>query len=570
MSEVQEKDKALASVSEPEKVPNETSALNAENSVADGNNGKDKVDPSSSRTCENSTKTDASGSEPKTPSKNAAVETVASELIKSSVNVPGEISGGKGKIEENKNEVNNKVSTPGSKKRKRKKVLRPKNKAAKKADTETAASVKLNVKVPTAVSGDEKKAEDDTKEENKEENKKSENLRKRKKKKLGKNPADLVPSKDANKPESSKKNKDVQKKDKDVQKSERKGMIFMCSSKTKQDCYNYKVFGLPANKKDTVAKIYNGMRLFLFDIDLKLLYGVYKAEGPGGYNLEPKAFKSAFPSQVRFTMMEDCLPLAEENFKAVIKDNYYARNKFDCQLSAEQVKNLCKLFKDTTAKAGGPSKQASGTHKPEPRPVADRSRDRAQGGRDRERRQSGRDADRRQGGDRDRRESDRRKSGGGSNRYERDRRLPAPREERREAYPLRLLPLPLPQPQPQPQSTYAYERPPVEYYRSGETSYDRQVDESLYAYSRRDPVPLSYHESLYASRVAPLEPLPPSRTYPELVYTTRVPPPESSLSYHDHTRVPPPESSLSYHDPVYTRDPPSLTYIPSHPAYHRY
>ncbi|KAL9271901.1 hypothetical protein AKJ16_DCAP22989, partial [Drosera capensis] len=68
-----------------------------------------------------------------------------------------------------------------------------------------------------------------------------------------------------------------------------------------------------------------------------LLYGIYKAAGPGSYSLEPKAFKSDFPSQVRFTVLEDCLPVAEEKFKKVIKDNYYARNKFGCELSSEQA-----------------------------------------------------------------------------------------------------------------------------------------------------------------------------------------------------------------------------------------
>ncbi|KAJ0083737.1 hypothetical protein Patl1_30936 [Pistacia atlantica] len=122
------------------------------------------------------------------------------------------------------------------------------------------------------------------------------------------------------------------------------GMIFMCSSKTKEDCFHYNVFGLPANKRDMVLKIYEGMRLFLFDYDLKIMYGIYKAAGPGGYNIEPKAFQSAFPSQVRFTVLEDCLPLAEEKFKKIIKDNYYSTNKFDCQLTFKQVKNLCELF----------------------------------------------------------------------------------------------------------------------------------------------------------------------------------------------------------------------------------
>lgn len=116
------------------------------------------------------------------------------------------------------------------------------------------------------------------------------------------------------KPESSSKTKGEQKApktlaangDKPESSSKRKGskrvesmgMVFMCTSKTKTDCFRYKVLGLPGNKKDQVAKIYKGMRLFLFDVDLRLMYGIFKAAGPGGYNLEPKAFKSDFPSQV--------------------------------------------------------------------------------------------------------------------------------------------------------------------------------------------------------------------------------------------------------------------------------
>lgn len=76
------------------------------------------------------------------------------------------------------------------------------------------------------------------------------------------------------------------------------GLIFICNAKTKQDCFRFKVLGLPANQKKLVAKIYKGMRLFLFDVHLKLMYGIYKAVTPGGYNIEPKAFNSAYPAQV--------------------------------------------------------------------------------------------------------------------------------------------------------------------------------------------------------------------------------------------------------------------------------
>ncbi|KAL9238771.1 hypothetical protein vseg_013149 [Gypsophila vaccaria] len=144
-----------------------------------------------------------------------------------------------------------------------------------------------------------------------------------------------VNAKDVDKPGSSKSGK---------LKVESQGMIFICSSETKKDCYRYNIFGLPAAKKDVVARIYKGMRLFLFDVDLRMLYGIYKAAGQGSYNVEPKAFKSRYPSQVRFTVLKDCVPIAEEKFKRIIKANYYTNTKFNCQLNSVQVRNLCKLF----------------------------------------------------------------------------------------------------------------------------------------------------------------------------------------------------------------------------------
>lgn len=111
-----------------------------------------------------------------------------------------------------------------------------------------------------------------------------------------------------------------------VKKVKSMGLIFLCNSETKWDCYWYKVLGLPGSKKHLVQKIYKGMWLFLFDIDLRLMYGIYKAARPGCYNIQPKAFSSAFPPQVWFAGSEDCLPVAEEKFKPMLRENYYAKN----------------------------------------------------------------------------------------------------------------------------------------------------------------------------------------------------------------------------------------------------
>ena len=79
------------------------------------------------------------------------------------------------------------------------------------------------------------------------------------------------------------------------------GLVFLCNSSTMRDCFHFRVLGLPIAQQDIVKRVVPGTKLFLFNVELKELYGVFEAASHGGVNLVPEAFqgsREAYTAQV--------------------------------------------------------------------------------------------------------------------------------------------------------------------------------------------------------------------------------------------------------------------------------
>jgi len=118
-----------------------------------------------------------------------------------------------------------------------------------------------------------------------------------------------------------------------------RGFIFMCSNKTEQECLNKLLFGTDRTYGPVVIRIKKGDLLFLVNIDLDVLYGVFRSVSDGGFNIDSTAWRGKYPYQVKVEIIGELLKL--ENAKRILNKFVTKRNR---PLFGRKLLNFLDLF----------------------------------------------------------------------------------------------------------------------------------------------------------------------------------------------------------------------------------
>jgi hypothetical protein len=130
------------------------------------------------------------------------------------------------------------------------------------------------------------------------------------------------------------------------------GVIFLCDPRTEEECLQRGLFGLPATQTQIVRAIVpEATLLFLFNVRVRQMLGVFRATCWPQQNLEPQAWAedgsaggSRFPLQVRVRLdTPTVLMLSEDRVRAALEYRG-SLNRFDLQMSKESALALAQLF----------------------------------------------------------------------------------------------------------------------------------------------------------------------------------------------------------------------------------
>jgi hypothetical protein len=78
------------------------------------------------------------------------------------------------------------------------------------------------------------------------------------------------------------------------------GYLFHCSSATEQECFHRMLFGAPQREWGKIQLVGLDTLLFMFNVNTKMMHGVFRAAQPPAQNIVPGAWapRGNFPSQV--------------------------------------------------------------------------------------------------------------------------------------------------------------------------------------------------------------------------------------------------------------------------------
>ncbi|XP_027767883.1 uncharacterized protein LOC107001590 [Solanum pennellii] len=124
------------------------------------------------------------------------------------------------------------------------------------------------------------------------------------------------------------------------------GVIFGCKNDTIRECLEKQLVGLPSAHFIYVKNVNPGLPVFLFNYNDKKLHGIFEAASSGQMQINPYAWKkdgderTRFPAQVQIRVRLHCVPLPEDMFRPIIKDNYFEQHHFWFELDHTQSSKL--------------------------------------------------------------------------------------------------------------------------------------------------------------------------------------------------------------------------------------
>jgi hypothetical protein len=118
-----------------------------------------------------------------------------------------------------------------------------------------------------------------------------------------------------------------------------RGYVFVCTTKTKAECFQKSLFGSGKAYGASVLKIREGDILFLNDLSNNTLSGIFRASSNGALNIAPDAWRGKFPYQVHFNIFHDVIEL--RGAKKILKKIDFSANTI---LVGDKLGYLIDLF----------------------------------------------------------------------------------------------------------------------------------------------------------------------------------------------------------------------------------